>query len=80
MGSWNATEPILNIPCGEDEEGGGLKGAHLKGSLNTTAVLRITHARICAAVVAPSREAQCSPPWRFGVEVVNRRIQRMVLF
>ena len=30
MGSWNATESILNIPRGEDEEGGGLKGAYLR--------------------------------------------------
>ena len=59
---------------------GGSKERILEGSLNTTAVLRITHARIRAAVVAPSREAQCSPPWHFGVEVVNRRTQRMLLF
>ena len=62
MGSWNATGSILNTPRGEDEEGGGSKERILEGSLNTTAVLRITHARVCAAVVAPSREAQCSPP------------------
>lgn len=30
MGSWNATESILNIPRGEDEEGGGLKGTYLE--------------------------------------------------